>query len=84
MGIVLIVIGILCFVYGVLNILGLTKIDTSEDSELGKILMSERSRYFFGRYYVGAQLLVGGLAAVVLGWICTSSRDFVGDYARQP
>lgn len=67
MGIILIIAGILCFLYGIFSILGLTKNDTSKDAEFDKKVMSEKSRRFFGRYYVGAQLLVVGSGLVFFG-----------------
>lgn len=69
MEIILIIAGILCFLYGILCVLGLTKNDTSKDDAFDKKVMSEKTRRFFGRYYVGAQLLVAGSALVLFGWI---------------
>jgi hypothetical protein len=69
MAIFLILAGIVSFIYGVLNILGLTNNDVSKDSEMDKRLMSKETRYFMGRYYAGIQFVGAGLGAVLLGLI---------------
>ena len=69
MAILLIVAGIVSLIYGILNILGRTKNDVSKDSEMDKKLMSEKTRYFMGRYYAGIQFMGAGLGAILLGLI---------------
>ena len=66
MALVLVVAGIVSFVYGVLTLLGRTK-NWSEDSELDKKLFSERSRYLLSRYYGGLRFLIAGAGAIALG-----------------
>jgi hypothetical protein len=73
MAIFLILAGIVSFIYGVLNILGLTKNDVSKDSEMDKKLMSKKTRYFMGRYYAGVQFMGAGFAAILLGLIINHS-----------
>jgi branched-subunit amino acid permease len=65
----LILAGVVSFIYGALNILGLTKNDASKDSEMDKRLMSKKTRYFMGRYYAGIQFMGAGLGAILLGLI---------------
>jgi hypothetical protein len=69
MAIFLVVAGIGSLIYGLLNILGLTKTDVSKDSDMDKKLMSEETRYFIGRYFAGIQLTAAGLGAIALGLI---------------
>lgn len=50
MSILLVLGGIASLCYGTLTVLGITNNDLSKDSDLDKKLLSERSRYFLGRY----------------------------------
>jgi hypothetical protein len=69
MAIFLVVAGIGSLIYGLLNILGLTKTDVSKDSDMDKKLMSEETRYFLGRYYTGFKFISAGAGAIALGLI---------------
>src|SRR5216684_3697860 len=68
MSILLVLGGIASLVYGTLTVLGVTN-DLSRDSDLDKKLLSERSRYFLGRYYTGFEFITAGLGAFALGLI---------------
>ena len=68
-GILFIILGFTGLIYGVLKISGIKKEDISKDSELDKKLLSEKSRYFIGRYWVGSQSVIIGIGAIILGLI---------------
>jgi hypothetical protein len=74
MAIFLILAGTVSFIYGLLNILGLTKTDVSRDSDMDKKLMSKETRYFISRYFAGIQFIGAGLGAIALGLIIYFSR----------
>jgi hypothetical protein len=67
MSLALVVIGVACLIYGVVKVTGIKPEDTSKDSDLDKKLMSEKTRYFIGRYWAGAKLITAGLGAIALG-----------------
>jgi hypothetical protein len=67
MWLLLIVIGVACLIYGILKLTGIKAEDASKDSDLDKRLISERTRYFIGRYWAGAKLITAGLGAIALG-----------------
>lgn len=67
MAILLIVFGVVSFVYGLLSVLGCTKNDLSKDSELDKNLYSKETRYFISRYVGGLKFIIAGLGAILLG-----------------
>jgi hypothetical protein len=67
MSLLLVVIGVACLIYGVVKVTGIKAEDTSKDSDLDKKLMSEKSRYFIGRYWAGAKLIIAGFGAIALG-----------------
>ena len=69
MSILLVVGGIASLVYGILTVLGVTNNDLSKDSDLDKNLLSEKSRYFLGRYYTGFKFISAGAGAIALGLI---------------
>jgi len=69
MSILIIIAGIVSLIYGLLNVFGFTKQDTSKDSETDKKLLSEKSRYFIGRYFAGFQFIIAGLGAIILGLV---------------
>jgi len=66
MSLVFLVAGLACLIYGVMKVTGIKTEDTSMDSDLDKRLMSERTRYFIGRYWAGVQLISAGLGAIAL------------------
>jgi len=61
--------GIASLVYGTMTVLGVTNNDLSKDSDLDKKLLSEKSRYFLGRYYTGFKFITAGAGAIALGLI---------------
>jgi hypothetical protein len=69
MSILLMLGGVVGLVYGTLTVLGITNNDLSKDSDLDKTSLSERSRYFLGRYYAGFKFITAGLGAIALGLI---------------
>ena len=69
MSILLVLGGIVSLVYGTLTVLGVTNNDLSKDSDLDKKLLSEKSRYFLGRYYTGFKFISAGAGAIALGLI---------------
>jgi len=69
MSILLVVGGIASLVYGILTVLGVTNNDLSKDSDLDKKLLSEKSRYFLGRYFTGFKFISAGAGAIALGLI---------------
>jgi hypothetical protein len=69
MSILLVVGGIASLVYGTMTVLGVTNNDLSKDSDLDKKLLSEKSRYFLGRYYTGFKFITAGAGAIALGLI---------------
>ncbi len=69
MSILLVLGGIASLVYGTLTVLGVTNNDLSKDSDFDKKLLSEKSRYFLGRYYTGFKFITAGLGAIALGLI---------------
>lgn len=69
MPVFLIAIGVVSLIYGLLKITGLKREDTSKDTEFDKKALSEKSRYFLGRYYAGIQGIIGGMGLIVLGLI---------------
>ena len=69
MSTLLIIIGLGLFIYGILIFFGVIKTDTKKDSDFDKKHISEKTRYFTGRYLNGLKLIGGGLGLVVLGFI---------------
>ena len=69
MSILLVVGGIASLVYGTMTVLGVTNNDLSKDSDLDNKLLSEKSRYFLGRYYTGFKFITAGAGAIALGLI---------------
>jgi hypothetical protein len=67
MGIIITIIGIITFVWGFRVTFGFIKTDISKDPEIDKKLLSERSRYFLGRYSAGIELMAAGAGAIFLG-----------------
>jgi hypothetical protein len=65
----LILFGLIIFTHGVLKVSGIVKEDVTKDSELDKKMLSEKNRYFIGRYYAGSQAIIAGLGAILLGLI---------------
>jgi len=68
---ILIIGGVAAFVYGLLVFFGVIKTDVTKDSEMDKKIfrLSDKTRYFIGRYYAGIQGIIGGLGLVLLGII---------------
>lgn len=69
LSIILATVGVGVFIYGFLITFGFIKTDVSKDSDMDKRLMSEKSRYFIGRYNSGIQFMMAGAAAAFLGAI---------------
>jgi branched-subunit amino acid permease len=63
----IIIIGVLAFVYGTLTVLGIIKTDVRSDSTADKKLLSEKNRYFIGRYWAGFQGIIAGVGFIALG-----------------
>lgn len=74
MSIFLIVIGIASAIYGTLRLTGFIQTDTSQDSEMDKRLISDKNRYFIGRYLSGFKLIIAGIGAIALGVILYLSK----------
>lgn len=70
----IIILGFTGLIYGVLKISDIKKEDISRDSDLDKKLLSEKSRYFLGRYWLGFQSIIVGVAAITLGLILYLSQ----------
>jgi hypothetical protein len=67
MPIVIIVAGIGCIIYGTLRLSNVIRTDTQHDSEMDKKLISEKNRYFIGRYLAGVKFIIAGVGAIALG-----------------
>ncbi len=67
LAIIILVTGAMIFLYGVLISFGFIKTDVSGDSEIDKKLLTEKERYFWGRYNAGLQLIAAGAVAIFLG-----------------
>jgi hypothetical protein len=74
MAIFFIVAGVVAFVYGAMTALGVIKTDISKDSSYDKKYLSQKSRYFIGRYWSGMQGMIAGIGAVGLGLILYFSQ----------
>lgn len=74
MDIFFIVVGIAGVLYGALTFFGHIKTDVSRSSEMDKKLLSEKNRYFIGRYLSGFQFVIAGLGAIALGIILYISK----------
>lgn len=64
-----VIIGVTMFLHGILKMAGIVKEDISKDSEFDKKHLSEKSRYFIGRYWAGSQAIIAGIGAIGLGLI---------------
>jgi len=67
LGIVFMVIGVIALAYGALTVLGIINTDTQRDSEMDKKMLSEKNRYFIGRYWAGFQGVIAGVGFIALG-----------------
>jgi hypothetical protein len=67
----LIVLGVVIFMYGILIVLGIVKTDIKQNAEMDKKLLplSDKTRYSIGRYLGGTQGIIGGLGLILLGVI---------------
>jgi hypothetical protein len=64
-----IIIGVLSFMYGASTVLGIINSDVRSDSAADKKLLSEKNRYFIGRYWAGFQGMIAGVGFVALGLV---------------